>query len=220
MRLEPKNLINEYIRNNKPNFLKEDAVYMSMHDEYLLDDDAKAAQELQGMATELNGYTHGSLIQARTTKMIADEITLFDEDGNQYTFDHPLKGFITQLDGVMYFIYNHNLYLNLLKSNHPELWKQFYNKHNKEFMKNLLGTSIETLVNVNHCEAKETYYNVDFYINELKQENLAIFNEILGEESLNKLLCIDQESVIESTNKLTAEIDSALSATTNDKKCN
>lgn len=216
---QPMDLINPYIEKNKPGFLNEDSVYMSMHDGYLLDDHSIAAQELRGMATELNGYTHGSIIQARTSQMIADEITINDDQGNQHTFKHPFKGKITQLDGMMYFIYNQNLYLSLLKEQHPDLWLSFYTEHNKVFIHKMLSASIETLKKVNHCKAKETYYNVQFYIDELKQMDLSILNEILDEKSLNDLLCIQEKSAIKDIEQMNREIERAINSATQNKNC-
>ena len=216
---QPMDLINPYIEKNKPDFLNEGSVYMSMHDGYLLDDHSGAAQELRGMATELNGYTHGSIIQARTSQMIADELTITDEQGNQHTLKNPFKGQIHQLDGMMYFIYNQNLYLSLLKEQHPDLWLSFYSEHNKIFMRKMLLASIETLKKVNHCKAKETYYNVQFYIDELKQMDLSILNDILDEKSLKDLLCIQEKSAIKDIEKLNGEIERTINSVTQSKNC-
>ena len=78
------------------------------------------------MSTETNGYTHGIVIQARLQPLIPDTFTIKDESGQEYVLTNPLKNKISQAEGLYYFIYNFNLYLNLLKNDHPQHWNVFF----------------------------------------------------------------------------------------------
>ena len=214
---QPQTLINSYIEKNKPEFLDEESVYMSMHEGYLLDSESAAASHLPGLASELNGYTHGSIIQARNIVHLPDVITMTNENGEEMSFPNYAK-IITQLDGLMYFLYNHNLYLRLLKSNHPELWSKFYNEHNKNFLRKLLKSSIDTLAKVDHCKVKEGYNNVDFYIEELRNEDTAILVDLLGAESVNTLLCSDLDLVVNKLDLDNSDFNNLINEISNPKR--
>lgn len=183
------NLINPYLEKNKPTFLEEGAIFLDHHDGYIGTEDAMAAQNLQGMSTETNGYTHGTVIQARLQSLIPDNIFFKDDSGNQHVLPHPLKNKISQAEGLYYFLYNFNLYLRLLKEDHPLQWKKFYSERNKIFLRKLFNASITTLKSIRHCDIRENDEGLNFYITELGTENLEIMKDLMGSKSVPELTC-------------------------------
>lgn len=204
-----RDIVIPYIEKEKPEFLEADSAFMSMHDGYIADEEALASKVIHGLASELNGYTHGARIQARILPLLPNSVTFTDDLGNQHSMDSPYAKIPSQLDGVMYFIYNFNLYLRLLKQNHPEVWSDFYTTHNKDYLRKVLTPSVKILNELDHCSIREIYFNVDFYVEELIKDDTHILSEILGDKLFEDLICaedgirrglkmIDGESIIPS----------------------
>lgn len=184
-----KSLIRPYLEKNKSSYLDDESIFMRTHDGYIGSDDSMAGISLQGMATETNGYTHGTVIQARLQPLLPDTITFKDEAGQVYVLANPLKNKITQANGLYYFIYNFNLYLRLLKNNHPELWKDFYTEKNKTFLRKLFDSAFTTLKSINPCEGRNTDEELNFYITELESENLEVMKDLMTPKALNGIVC-------------------------------
>ena len=181
-----KTLIRPYLEKKKPFLLLEDSIFKRLHDTYIGSDDSMAADIIHGMATELNGYTHGALIQSRVLPKLPASVII-----NSDSILNPFVNLPSQIDGVLYFLYNFNLYLRLMKEAHPEVWKEFYAAYNKDYLNKLLTPSIEILKSLGHCSLKNDYKPVQFYLKELRSEDLSILKEILGKESLGALVCSD-----------------------------
>lgn len=186
-----KDLVRPYLEKNKPEFLSEESIFMGMHDGYIGAEDSMAADIIQGMATELNGYTHGAVVQSRLLPKLPASIVVNDESGGQHTMANPYVSMPSQIDGMLYFLYNFNLYFNLLKKDHPEIWKEFNSNYNKAYLNKLFGPSIEILKQLDHCSLLNSYDPIRFYIDELKSDDLSILEDILGKEKLGVLICSD-----------------------------
>lgn len=180
-----KDVIIPYLKKEKPEFLKEPSIYESMHSTYIGDYDSMAANTIQGMATELSAYTHGSIIQNKTLPFLIHPIKSEGDFIPNIFFES------SQLDGLMYFIYNFNLYLRLLKKDNSTQWKEFYTPYNKKYLNKLLSPSLETLKKLDHCSIMKTYENINFYIKELLQDDLDILKDILGEKQVKALTCLN-----------------------------
>jgi hypothetical protein len=166
---------------------------MGLHLGYVGAEDSMAADVIQGIATELNGYTHGAIIQSSLLPKVPKRILVSDGKGGKIWVDN-VHANLDQTYGVMYFIYNLNLYLKLLKENHPEIWKEFYTDYNKNYLKKLLSPSIETLKSLNYCALlrEDEPVNVwKFYAELLQKEDLRILVDALGEPQINKLICAE-----------------------------
>ena len=187
---KPMDIVNNYIEVNHPEFLSPESVYMSTHDGYLLDPTSLAAINLLGLSTELNGYTHGVVMEKKTKSKLPDMVSFPSEDSETvYNIPNPYKGQIFQLDGLFYFLHTTNLYFNLLRDDHPELWENFFTEHNKIYLKKLFSSSIETAASTNFCENANRILNIGFYVNEFRNLNKEILEEIVGEELVKQLLC-------------------------------
>ena len=190
-----KNLIRPYLEKNKLTFLDEGSIFMNHHDGYIGAEDSMAAENLQGMSTETNGYTHGTVIQARLQPLLPDTIKFKDEEsGQEFVLANPLKGKISQAEGLYYFIYNFNLYLKLLKKDHPLKWNDFYTEKNKTFLRKLFDSTFTTLKGIKPCELKKTDESLNFYITELDSEDLEIMEELMGSEAMKEIVCSDLKS--------------------------
>jgi hypothetical protein len=165
---------------------------MDHHHGYIGAEDSIAAESFQGMSTETNGYTHGTIIQARLQPLLPETLTFKDEEsGQEFVLANPLKGRITQAEGLYYFIYNYNLYLQLLKKEHPLKWEEFYTEKNKTFLRKLFDSSFTTLKSIKPCESRKNNEGLSFYISELGAENLEILKELMGPEAVLQLVCSD-----------------------------
>lgn len=215
----PIELISPYIKKNRSEFLLEDSLYHHMHEAYILTESTLSSSTLEGLATELNAYTHGVAIQKRTSKMIPQDIIILDENGEDMSFLNPLHGYISQLEGLMFFVYNKNLYLQLLKHQHPEEWKEFYNLHNQNFMSRMLEASVETLKKIDHCNKRETDPTLNFYIKELKKMDLSILKEILGSKRLETLLCLNEEINLDEIQNVNTKVQKILNSSEVVKQC-
>lgn len=189
-----KSLIRPYLEQNKSTFLFEDSVYQRMHDGYIGVDDSMSADIIQGMATELNGYTHGALIQSRVLLKLPASGVIRGENGNPHAILNPFVNLPSQIDGILYFLYNFNLYLKLLKQDHPEIWKEFYTPYNRNYLNKLFTPSIEVLQSLKHCSLIKDYRPVQFYLKELREVELTVLKEVLGKDKLGTLLCSGQSS--------------------------
>ncbi len=188
-----KDLIRPYLKKERPDLLKEDSPFIGLHSGYIGDDQSMAADVIQGIATELNGYTHGAIIQSSVLPKVPKRILESDGKGGKIWVDN-MHAKLDQTYGVMYFIYNLNLYLKLLKENHPEIWKEFYTDYNKNYLKKLLSPSIETLKSLNYCNLLKEDVGVNvwkFYVELLKGDDLKILEEVLGKPQINKLICAE-----------------------------
>lgn len=190
-----KSLIRPYLEKNKPSFIEEGSIFMAHHDGYIGSEDAMAAENLQGMSTETNGYTHGSIIQARVQPLIQEFLIFKDEFGAETRMPNPLKNKVTQAEGLYYFLYTYNLYLNLLKKDHLEAWTDFYTEKNKIFLKKLFESAVTTLKSIRHCELKNNDSGLNFYITELGNENIEILEDIIGVEAANEIKCLKVELI-------------------------
>ncbi|MFY7992582.1 MAG: hypothetical protein ACOVP4_04745 [Bacteriovoracaceae bacterium] len=189
-----KSLIRPFLDKNKPSFLEEGSIFMNHHDGYIGAEDSMAAESLQGMSTETNGYTHGTIIQARLQPLLPDTLTFKDESGQEFVLANPLKNKITQAEGLYYFIYNFNLYLRLLKKDHPRQWKDFFTEKNKTFLRKLFDSSITTLKTIKPCDLRNSDEGLNFYITELGADNLEIMEELMGSEAIMGIVCRDPKS--------------------------
>lgn len=184
-----KSLIRPYLEKNKPSYLEDGSIFMDHHDGYIAAEDSMAADHLQGMSTETNGYTHGLVIQARVQSLIPAVLTFKDETGREVEIPNPFKGKISQAEGLYYFIFNFNLYLKILKDDHPQSWEKFYTEKNKTFLRKLFLSSIQSLDGIEPCKLRKTDEALSFYIDELQKEDMSILEEIVGSERISKVTC-------------------------------
>lgn len=188
-----KDVIIPYLEKEKKEFLEPTSIYGEMHFTYIgADDEPLASDVIQGMATELNGYTHGAITQAKVMKMLPNPAIFKDDEGNEYNLPNPHIENPTQIDGVLYFIYNFNLYLRLLKEKHPDQWKEFYTSSNKEYLRKLLTPSLDTLKKLGYCNLKDSFKPANYYINEFLKEDMSVLEDVLGKEKLGELLCSEK----------------------------
>src|SRR5690606_10783503 len=120
---------------------------------------------------------------------LPNPIRISDGNGGHHTMENPYEKLPSQTDGIMYFLYNFNLYLKLLKKDHPQIWKEFYTSYNKEYLNRLFTPSIEVLKKLNHCDLAKTYEPIRFYVEELNIDDLSIFEDILGKDKISSLVC-------------------------------
>ena len=186
----PMDIIGSYLKKNRPELLKEDSPYMSMHDGYLLDPSTLAAQNVLGLATELNGYTHGATMELRNKTYLPDDVQYKDpESGLVFKLPYSLKKNVYQLDGLFYFLFNTNLYFNLIKDSNETIWNHFFTEKNRTFLNKLFAEALIVLKSTNICERASISLSVGFYVNEFRNLDRTILNEILGEENVKPLLC-------------------------------
>ncbi|WPU64671.1 hypothetical protein [Peredibacter starrii] len=188
-------IVTPYLQAKRP-YLLSNEVFMHLHGIYLAADDSMAAEFITGIATELNAYTHGSVIQARMQALIPQKLIVRNGE-HEYQLENPLKNKITQLDGILYFIYNMNLYLKVIKAERPEIWKEFDIDQNRVFLDKLLSSSLGVLKDLDHCSLSKSKENsnLEFYIEELKKEDLSVLKEILGDDKIADLVCSHKEDL-------------------------
>lgn len=187
---QPQDIFNKYIKENRPELLNEESVFFSIHEGYLLDPMTLAAQNILGLSTELNGYSHGTVMELRNLPNLPDDMELKDPDsGLTFKVPNPHKSQVNQLDGLFYFLFTTNMYLNLINDQDPASFKKFFNDENKIYLKKLFDEAIKTANKVNFCEKASNVLNYGFYVNEFRNLDKSIFKEIVGEESVKTLLC-------------------------------
>ncbi len=94
----------------------------------------------------------------------------------------------SQLEGLLYFLYVHNIYFKRIKANTPETWQTFFDK-NKSFLNKLFTPSLRTLREISYCKRTNNDQVVEFYINLLKDEDLSILEEITSKDQVQILKC-------------------------------
>lgn len=184
-----KKLVRPYLKKNRPSFLSEDSAFKVLHDMYIGDNDSMAADNIQGMATELNAYAHGAIVQARTLLKLPKNILIKDVNGEEQEISNPYVNMPTQAEGILHFLYNFNLYLKLLKKQQPKTWENFYSAHNKNYLNKLFSSSVEALKISSHCSYIQTFEPINLYVNELNQDDLSILRDIVGQEKIDSLTC-------------------------------
>lgn len=195
---QPMDIVGAYLRKERPEMLKEESPYMSMHDGYLLDPSTIAAQNILGLATELNGYTHGTVMELRNKKYLPYEVEFTDpESGVTYKIPYMLKGQVYQLDGLFYFLYTSNLYFNLIKGSDEEKWNSFFTDKNKTFLRKLFLEALRVAQTTNFCDEADSNANIGFYVNEFRNIDRTILNDIVGEDNTKPLLCEGKNVLIE-----------------------
>lgn len=132
----PSSIINPYLDKNFQDLISTDSFFNSMHEGYIADLDSAASTNIEGLSTELNGYTHGFTYE----KSIRDMLSSNNVIGS------------SQIDGIYYYLTMFNIYLNSIKENNPGSWKSLNDGNNKKLLQTLFNDAVNTLSQFDHCK--------------------------------------------------------------------
>lgn len=209
-----KEIVRPILQKQYPEELNGETIFNGMHEGYIGAEDSIAAETLQGMSTELSAYVHGLLYENKIKKQFPETVELTSEDGQTFSYPNPYKP-LSQIEGVYYFLFSFNLYLDKIKKDHPEKWKILNGSQNKTFLSKIFASAIDALRKVNHCEVAKNEENASYWLELLQKETLSpALESFMNTESLLELQCVDLGSAmseVEGINEAQGSTESSVS---------
>ena len=166
--IAPNKVINKTLSNTYPELLENDDSFLSdMHNGYLLDLEAGAAQNFEFFLSELNAYTHGLRFEYEIRPLLENKNTITS----------------SQVDGLYYFLTVLDVYLGELKAENGDSWRIISQVENRRIIQKLLLNANKVLREIDHCnQADNSYYGEDWN-NFIRKSEFSSLKSIIPKNS-------------------------------------
>jgi len=191
-----KNVLRPFWKKNNKKLLKKETLFNDINEGYIGANDSIAAVNIEGMATELNAYTHGLIFEQAIKKDFPQSVELETENGQKFQYPNPMKE-LDQIQGVYYFLYAFDDYLSQVSTSSPADFETFMSQANIEFLRKLFNSSVQALNSIDHCSVGKKEEKTKYWLSLIQNKIFSsAFRGIIGESNLSSLQCTNLEATI------------------------